>query len=128
MIVSNRLIKDDEKCKCGDSSMTIKKIEGREDDIFIFDGENGEVEVYPDFISRCLVYVDDIQEYRVVQTSKTNLKIYTDNTEEKTKKEIISEFMRLSEKKKFNMPNIEFEKYKADPSKKMKRVERRLEW
>ena len=35
-----------------------KKIEGREDDIFIFKGfSKQEITVFPDFISRCVIYV-----------------------------------------------------------------------
>lgn len=120
------LIKSTKVCKCGNPSLIISKIEGREDDIFIFDSEKGDVLVYPDFISRCLVYVDDIEDYRVVQLSKKEIKIYINNIKPKTKKEIIKEFERLANTKGFKMPNIEFVKYEKDGNKKVKRVERQF--
>ena len=120
------LIKSTKVCKCGNPSLIISKIEGREDDIFIFDSEKDDVLVYPDFISRCLVYVDDIEDYRVVQLSKNEIKIYINNIKTKTKKEIIKEFERLANTKGFKMPNIEFVKYEKDGNKKVKRVERQF--
>ena len=120
------LINSTKACKCGNPSLIISKIEGREDDIFIFEGNKDDVLVYPDFISRCLVYVDDIEDYRVVQLSKKEIKIYIDNIKTKTKKEIIKEFERLANTKGFKMPNIEFVKYEKDGNKKVKRVERQF--
>lgn len=122
------LIKSNKKCECGNPSMIIEKIEGREDDIFIFEGAKEDVLIYPDFISRCLVYVDDIEDYRVVQISKDHIKIYIDNITLKTKKAIIKEFENLAQKKKFIMPKIEFVKYEKILNKKVKRVERQFEY
>ena len=120
------LIESNKKCNCGNPSLIIKKIEGREDDIFVFTGESEDVLVYPDFISRCLVYVDDISEYRVVQLDKNNIKIYIDKVNNDIKKNIIKEFKLLSKNKKFKLPNIEFVKYEKDGNKKVKRVERKF--
>jgi putative adenylate-forming enzyme len=120
------LIESNKKCNCGNPSLIIKKIEGREDDIFVFNGESEDVLVYPDFISRCLVYVDDISEYRVVQLDKNNIKIYIDKVNNDIKKNIIKEFKLLSKNKKFKLPNIEFVKYEKDGNKKVKRVERKF--
>ena len=120
------LINSTKACKCGNPSLIISKIEGREDDIFIFEGNKDDVLVYPDFISRCLVYVDDIEDYRVVQLSKKEIKIYIDNIKAKTKKEITKEFERLANTKGFKVPNIEFVKYEKDGNKKVKRVERQF--
>ena len=121
------LICSDKKCKCGSPFMVIDKIEGREDDVFIFEDkeiENKEIQVHADFISRCLVYVEDINDYRVVQTSKNSIVVYIDNINDETKENIIKEFKLLSEKKGFKMPSISFEEYKTEKNKKVKRIER----
>ncbi len=109
--------------------MIIDKIEGREDDIFIFESsllKEKEVQVYSDFISRCLVYVPDITNYRVVQTDKKHIIVYIDNMDKVITENITKEFKRLSERKKFRMPEIEFKEYETEKNKKVKRVERRF--
>ena len=121
------LICSDKKCKCGSPFMVIDKIEGREDDVFIFEDkeiENKEIQVHADFISRCLVYVEDINDYRVVQTSKNSIVVYIDNINDETKENIIKEFKLLSDKKGFKMPEVSFEEYKTEKNKKVKRIER----
>lgn len=121
------LVSSGKKCKCGSPFMVIDKIEGREDDIFIFrslEDENVDVQVYADFISRCLVYVPDITNYRVVQNDREHIVVYIDNISEEIKNNIEKEFQGLSEKKKFKMPEISFEEYKTEKGKKVKRVER----
>ena len=106
--------------------MVIKKIEGREDDIFIFKGiKEKEITVFPDFISRYVIYAQGIKNYKVVQEDKNNITIYLDNMNEKIKKQISNEFKTLSERMKFVCPTISFEKYEFDLTRKMKRVERK---
>lgn len=120
------LVEDKKKCPCGSKAMVIKKIEGREDDIFIFKGiKEKEVTVFPDFISRCVIYAQGIKNYKVVQEDKDNITIYLDNMNEKIKKQISNEFKTLSERMKFVCPKISFEKYEFNLSRKMKRVERK---
>ena len=121
------LVTSNKKCKCGSPFMVIDKIEGREDDIFLFQSsylKNQDIQVYADFISRCLVYVEDINDYRVVQKDKNNIIVYIDNINENTKMQIIKEFENLSQKKKFRMPNIQFEPYIIKKGRKVKRIER----
>lgn len=121
------LVEDKKKCSCGSWNMVIKKIEGREDDIFIFKGINGkEITVFPDFISRCIIYAQGIKNYKVVEEDKNNITVYLDIINEKIKKQIKQEFSTLSEKMKFICPKINFKKYEFDLSKKMKRVERKV--
>lgn len=121
------LVSSNKKCECGSLFMVIDKIEGREDDIFIFKSsllKDKDVQVYSDFISRCLVYVPDIADYRVVQTDKEHIIVYISNINENIKENIIKEFKILAERKKFKMPEIEFEIYKTEKGKKVKRIER----
>jgi len=114
------LVESNKPCPCGSPCMVIEKIEGREDDIFVFD----EVLVFPDFISRCLVYVEGIHDYRVCQTSKDQITVYLDNLDDEVKRQVISEFERLSTKMHFICPSISFEPYQRDLTRKMKRVEK----
>ena len=105
------LVYDNEPCECGLATMTVTAIEGREDDIFIFNSVNGDVLVYPDFISRCMIYVDNISDYKVVQTSKISIDIYLDTIDEDIKRHTIDEFKQLSVKKSFIFPKINFKNY-----------------
>ena len=48
------LVEKKEKCRCGSACTALEKIEGREDDVFIFHREEKEVKIFPDFIRRCI--------------------------------------------------------------------------
>jgi putative adenylate-forming enzyme len=119
------LVEEKKPCKCGTSMLRLKKIEGRMDDIFELEGMNGDVvSVFPDFISRVVLYVPNIKNYRVVQESPQKVVFYLDNISTKNKKLIKKEFSALAKKMNFRMPDVSFEKYQPDFSRKMKRVER----
>lgn len=119
------LIEDERPCKCGTSMIRLKKIEGRMDDVFEFDGVNGGiVKVFPDFISRVVLYVPKIKNYRVVQESSKKVTFYLDNIDAKNQKLVKEELKTLAGKMSFKMPTTTFKKYDSDFSKKMKRVER----
>lgn len=122
------LIESDKKCPCGCCFTVVEKIEGREDDIFIFEGKNGKtVKIYPDMIARCIVYVKNIEEYKVLQTSKSTIEVYIDNSEKNIKENIVKEFEILAQKKLFLLPEIVFKKYEREVNtKKYKRIERRF--
>ena len=120
------LVEDKKMCSCGSGTMVIKKIEGREDDIFIFKGiKEKQITVFPDFISRCVIYAQGIKNYKVVEENEDNITIYLDNMNEKIKRQIKEEFKTLSERMKFVCPKISFKKYEFNLSRKMKRVERK---
>jgi phenylacetate-coenzyme A ligase PaaK-like adenylate-forming protein len=105
--------------------LRLKKIEGRMDDIFELEGMNGDVvSVFPDFISRVVLYVPNIKNYRVVQETPQKVVFYLDNISAKNKNLIKKEFSALAKKMNFRMPDVSFEKYQPDFSRKMKRVER----
>lgn len=120
------LVEDKKKCACGSPLVILKKIEGREDDIFVFKGKKeNEVTVFPDFISRCVIYAPGIKNYKVVQLDENSITVYLDNMNESTKNQITNEIKILSEKMKFVCPKVSFEKYEFNLSRKMKRVERK---
>lgn len=119
------LVESKVTCPCGNPSMIIEKIEGRMDDIFIFDGLEGkEIQVFPDFISRAIVYVDGVREYRVYQISKEEMVVYLDKVDEEICMKVQEEFQTLAQKMRFKQPKISFEQYEVNLSRKMKRVER----
>ncbi len=117
------LIQSDEPCQCNSPMTYIKKIEGREDDIFIFDGLEGKkVIVYSDFIRRCMLFSGIDGEYRVVQ-HKDAIEIQLSNTPQNPDK-IIKEFEKLAQDLKYINPQIRFGEYHVPLGKKMKRIER----
>lgn len=117
------LVESTKKCKCNSCFTVLERIEGREDDIFIFLNKNGEnIKVFPDFIRRCILFAGDIENYRCVQQTKENITIYID-CNKATKEKIYNEFKKLSEQLKFLLPKITFKDYYYDNNKKLKRVE-----
>ena len=121
------LVTSKKKCSCGNAMTVIDRIEGREDDIFLFKDKAGElIKVFPDMIGRCLLYVKNIKEYRVVQTDYDQLIIYLDNTDTTVQKAIASEFTQLSNKLSFIAPKLRYEPYRLDLSRKLKRIERQF--
>ena len=127
------LVEGEQNCPCGNPATVIERIEGREDDIFLFPARRAftgteYVRVYPDFISRCLVYVEAIRNYRVVQLDPSTIEIQIEQMEgeEVMKEQILREFERLAKKQGFIMPKILFADYSMEPGKKVKRVERKF--
>ncbi|MCW6676744.1 CoF synthetase [Aerococcaceae bacterium NML180378] len=119
------LVESDKKCPCGSALMVIEKIEGRMDDVFLFDTREGkEISVFPDYISRCVIYVPDIKEYRVYQKSKTEIIVYIDCVTEQVQTQIRKEFETLFDKFNIEEVNIVFDTYTTNLLRKMKRVER----
>lgn len=119
------LLEDKKKCGCGCVLATIKRVEGREDDIFIFkDSFGNEVRVFSDMIGRCMLYASGFDEYKVVQTSHQTLDIHIDRVTAASKAAIKKEFDRLAHEFSFEKLQITYKPYKPDLSKKLKRIER----
>ena len=54
------LVEKESPCGCGSPFLALEKIEGREDDIFVFLDEKGQKKtVFPDFIRRCVLFVEE---------------------------------------------------------------------
>lgn len=114
-------------CPCGNPATLIRYIEGREDDVFYFAGlRRNEVAVFPDFISRCVIYAEGVQNYKVVQDGSAHVTVYLERESSDTSAQIRREFARLAEKMKFHCPEIAFAPYVPDFHRKMKRVERKI--
>ena len=117
------LVEKKEKCRCGSACTALEKIEGREDDVFIFHREEKEVKIFPDFIRRCILFSGNISDYRIVQQADGSISIYAD-IDDKMKEKVTGEFKKLAEDNGFKLPEIRFEKYAYDKNRKLKRVER----
>lgn len=114
-------------CPCGNPATMIRYIEGREDDVFYFAGiRQKEVAVFPDFISRCVIYAEGVQNYKVVQDGRAHVTVFLERESSATAAQIRREFARLAEKMKFHCPEIAFAPYVPDFQRKMKRVERKI--
>ena len=114
-------------CPCGNPATMIRYIEGREDDVFYFAGiRQKEVAVFPDFISRCVIYAEGVQNYKVVQDGRAHVTVFLERESSDTAAQIRREFARLAEKMKFHCPEIAFAPYVPDFQRKMKRVERKI--
>lgn len=121
------LVEAGASCSCGSATTIIERIEGREDDIFLFRNKRGqEVRIFSDMISRCMTYVAGVKQYRVVQASYDKIVIFLEHTDDGVRDRIVAEFQQLANKMSFNMPTISYEPYKIDLSKKLKRVERQF--
>lgn len=115
-------------CPCGNPASLIQSIEGREDDIFYFAGvHRDEVAVFPDFISRCVIYAEGVKNYKVVQDGRAHVTVFLERESSDASAQIRREFARLAEKMKFHCPELAFAPYIPDPRRKMKRVERKIE-
>ncbi|GAB2028203.1 coenzyme F390 synthetase [Lactovum odontotermitis] len=110
-------------CSCGNPALALESIEGRQDDIFIFNGPEGKVEIFPDFIRRCILFSSDVNEYRVVQKNSDFIVIYADGLSVQTKSQIVREFDNLARQQHFFSPEIVFEPYQFTGHKKLRRIE-----
>lgn len=118
------LISANKTCSCGSAFELIDRIEGREDDVFVFESTNGtKIRVFPDMISRCMLYVNGIHKYKVVQ-SQNILDIYVDRPTNDIHLNINQEFSLLADQLNFIMPETRLHQYKFDSHKKLKQVER----
>jgi len=122
------LVENTEPCECGSVLQRIEKIEGRSDDIFKFTNKFGkEIVVFPDFIRRTILFVENIREYQVFQVSDKLLEVAILNISDEQKELVKNEFNKLFTS--LNIENIEikFINYEIDKTKKLKRIVRKVE-
>ncbi len=128
------LVHKKELCPCGCHFMALERIEGREDDVFIFTDKNGEeAKLFPDIIRRSVLYVDGIKNYEVIQIREEAIQINLDyDTRNKIdlsqnnliQQNLIDEFAKISKLFNLNEFEIVFKDYQHTTDKKMKRVRR----
>ena len=121
------LVESTEPCECGSILQRIEKIEGRSDDIFKFINMSGkEVVVFPDFIRRTILFVEDIREYQVFQINNNLLEVAILNITEEQKELIKKEFNKLFTSLEIENIEIKFINYEIDKTKKLKRIVRKI--
>ncbi|OJJ19348.1 hypothetical protein BKI52_21285 [marine bacterium AO1-C] len=84
----NDIIQEKTDCACGSPMMGIAQIEGRSDDVLVFENTDvQEVRIYPDFFRRAIITADDaIQDYTLVQRNANLLELYLQGSEESFQK------------------------------------------
>ena len=121
------LVESTEPCECGSILQRIEKIEGRSDDIFKFINKFGkEVIVFPDFIRRTILFVENIREYQVFQINNNLLEVAILNITEEQKELIKKEFNKLFTSLEIENIEIKFINYEIDKTKKLKRIVRKV--
>ena len=119
------LVLAEKQCDCGSATTVIERVEGREDDTFIFHNQAGDpVPVYPDMIGRCLLYVPKITNYRIVQTSYSEITVEVSPLTLEIEESISQEFSALTKKMGVVLPRLRFAEFSADYSSKLRRVVR----
>ncbi len=121
------LVESTEPCECGSVLQRIEKIEGRSDDIFKFINKSDkEVIVFPDFIRRTILFVENIREYQVFQINNNLLEVAILNITEEQKELIKKEFNKLFTSLEIENIEIKFINYEIDKTKKLKRIVRKV--
>ena len=119
------LVENPEPCSCGSHYTRIDKVEGRSDDIFYFEGQDGgQVTIYPDFIRRCILFVENVGDYEVKQHSEKLVEVCLSRRDEQLETAITEQFRLLAQQKEFKAPEIQFSDYQWDTSRKLKRIQR----
>lgn len=73
----NDILHEGSPCECGSKSTVIEKIEGRSDDVFRFNKNGTEIDIYPDFFRRAIIYSSDkIINYCVTLQDQNTISIY----------------------------------------------------
>ena len=80
--------------------------------------------VYPDFIRRCILFVEGIQDYQVTQTEGGQVQVALSKRSPDIEEAILNQFQVLADQKGFIMPALTFIDYQWDTTRKLKRVQR----
>ncbi len=65
----------DAPCGCGSNMPLIKRVDGRDSEVFKIPGGNGQKELSPIVFEHALAHVVDAREYQIVQESETDFRI-----------------------------------------------------
>lgn len=73
----NDIIIEKKNCLCGSQQLAIEQIEGRSDDILIFEENNVIVKIFPDFFRRAIIMSDpDIIDYTLLMRERNVLELF----------------------------------------------------
>ena len=84
----------------------------------------GQVTIYPDFIRRCILFVENVGDYQVKQHSEKLVEVCLSRRDEDVETAILAQFQLLAQQKEFIVPQIQFSDYHWDISRKLKRIQR----
>ena len=82
--------------------------------------------VFPDFIRRTILFVENIREYQVFQINSNLLEVAILNVSDEQKKLIKKEFNKLFNSLDIENIEIKFINYEIDKTKKLKRIVRKV--
>ncbi|MEJ6584098.1 MAG: hypothetical protein QNL61_00910 [Crocinitomicaceae bacterium] len=76
----NDIIHEKKNCPCGSKSLAIEQIEGRSDDVLVFESNDGYLnKIFPDFFRRAIIMSNaSINDYTLVQSDKNELNLFID--------------------------------------------------
>lgn len=124
------LVKRPTPCPCGSHFLAIDKIEGREDDVFVFkkiEG-GGEVKIFPDIVRRCIIYVEGITNYQVIQNESLDIEVKLEYgrgvSRTDVQDKVREEFDKVAKRLDFVIPQIGFGIYEHTTDVKLKRVKK----
>ena len=86
--------------------------------------DGGQVTIYPDFIRRCILFVENVGDYQVKQHSEKIVEVCLSQRDEQVEEAITAQFQLLAQQKQFKVPEIHFSDYHWDTSRKLKRIQR----
>lgn len=114
-----------ESCPCGSKLLAIEKIEGRSDDIFYGQGQDGSIKlVYPDFIRRCFLSLPVVDRYQVSQVELGTLRIGVDQREQEGL--IVEAFQHLCQQFGMKNYNLVFVPYQEPQKEKLRRIKQEM--
>lgn len=92
-------------CSCGEASLTLEKIEGRQDELLKFDSKV----IFPDSVRKVFFNTQNEIENFVLKKKENNLQIYIKPNKESIQQEIIKSMNALLDEYKINHNNISYE-------------------
>lgn len=93
------------KCSCGEASLTLEKIEGRQDELLNFDSKV----IFPDSVRKVFFNTQNEIENFVLKKKENNLQIYIKPNKESIQQEIIKSMNTLLDEYEINHNNINYE-------------------
>lgn len=124
------LVEKKEPCPCGSCFTALERIEGREDDILVFPGANGEmIKVFPDLICRVIARsTEDFRAYRLRQVGALELQLELESEDFQAVSATVSSALQdfLQEKGVNSLTIICKQGIERRTGEKLRRVERKI--
>lgn len=113
----NDIISQKPYCACGSPMLAIESIDGRSDDILIFEnGKQQRVKLFPDVFRNTLVLCDElVSDYCLIQTDFNRLKLYVKSTDQRSFSRAKDALERLLAS--YDISQVAIEQLEQDPLK-----------